>query len=91
MCTHDPLPQRLALTLSSDYLATFDLNAIHPEPAEQWNDGSNVTWVFEPPAGARRLEVSLDARIEPGVQSSRVATVEVEAGPATEFTTFVAP
>jgi hypothetical protein len=87
-----PLADRVPVSVSEDYLAMFDENGIDPDPVESWNDGETVTWVFAPVGNERRLSVSLDARIEPGVQTARNGLVTaLTDGPAVAFTTFVMP
>lgn len=79
--------------ISSAYLAMFDENGTSPTPIEETDDGEWTTWVFERPPGGV-LEVSLDTRIEPGVQWGRDGAVEVEAGgeqARIDFRTWIAP
>lgn len=71
-----PLPERLEVLIDARYLEMFDENGLTPEPADSWNDGQTVTWTYEP-AGADRLTVSFDARLEPAVQWGRDGRVAV--------------
>jgi hypothetical protein len=60
------------------YLDMFDENGFDPEPTSSTMTEKYILWEFEPPPGDT-LAVSLDARIEPGVQwgrSGETAVVE---------------
>jgi hypothetical protein len=57
-------------TLSS-YFDAFDENGLDPDPAQSTSDGERSIWKFDPPPGDV-MTVSLDARIEPGVQLTRL-------------------
>lgn len=57
------------ITVSADskYLDMFDENGFEPEPTKTTATPDEVIWEFDPPDGDT-LGISLDARIEPGVQ-----------------------
>lgn len=89
------LPGVVTLRVTSDYLALFDDNGMEPLPVASYNDPDWTWWTFEIPAGARRLRVDLDGRLEPAVQlgQSGVVAVEVdgEEQVSVDFRTWVAP
>lgn len=77
------LPAELRVEVTSSYLAMFDENGLEPEPLAAWSGDGRTVWTYAVPAGERQLTISLDARIEPGVQLSRRAadvTVRTDAG-----------
>jgi hypothetical protein len=90
-----PLPSSTTIRVSSPYLAMFDDNGIEPAPASSFNTGDWTWWTFEVPTGASRLQIDLDARLEPSVQFGRgaEAAVEIEGREvvAAEFNTWVMP
>lgn len=69
----------LTITTTASYLAAFDENGLTPEPQAIDADGDVVSMRFDPPAGTT-LEVSFDARIEPGVQWGRGAVTTLDVG-----------
>jgi hypothetical protein len=79
---------------TDSYLGLFDQNAMDPEPAKATSTAGLVMWEFEPPPG-EVLVVSLDARVEPGIQWGRSGkTVVYENGePAVDvaYRTWVMP
>jgi hypothetical protein len=84
----------VVVATSASYLAAFDINGVSPQPAESTSSaGAAVVWTFAPPQGDV-LVVSLDARLEPGVQWRRQAVTSVESGGAAtelDYTTWVMP
>jgi hypothetical protein len=54
------------------YLEVWDLNGVYPSPADERSDGRRIIWTFDAPDGDV-LDISLDARIEPGVQAEKRA------------------
>jgi hypothetical protein len=66
------------VTVSSDsaYLDMFDENGFDPQPSSETSTPDAVIWQFDPPPG-EVLSVSLDARIEPGVQWGRSGATSV--------------
>jgi hypothetical protein len=66
------------ITVSTDtkYLDLFDENGFDPQPSKTTATPDEVIWEFDPPDGDT-LGVSLDARIEPGVQWGRVGKTSV--------------
>ena len=90
-------PEGLTVAVTSSYFDAFDENGFSPTPVEETDDGERTVWQFAPSA-ADTIEVSLDARIEPGVQFETVkGQVEVLSGPTgpavvqVDFSTFVMP
>jgi hypothetical protein len=83
----------VVVRVRSSYLDMFDENGMSPEPVEETDDGEWVTWVFESPP-EDTLEVSLDTRVEPGVQWGRDGAVIVRVGDdeaRIDFRTWIAP
>lgn len=76
-------PVEVRVTLG--FLESFDENGVNPEPAESTTDGDDVVWTFDPPPG-EDLTLSLDTRVEPGVQWRRRGTTTVSTG--TELVSF---
>jgi hypothetical protein len=66
------------ITVSTDskYLDMFDENGFEPEPSKTTATPDEVIWEFEAPEGDT-LGISLDARIEPGVQWGREGKTSV--------------
>lgn len=90
-------PEGLVLAVTSSYFAAFDENGFSPTPVEETDDGLRTIWRFAP-SDADTIEVSLDARIEPGVQLTRLkGMVDVRDGGSGQlvvqipFSTFVMP
>lgn len=90
-------PEGLTVGVRSSYFDAFDENGLGPAPAEETTDGKRTFWHFAPTT-AETIDVSFDARIEPGVQLSRVkGQVDVLSGRngpvavSATFTTFVMP
>lgn len=84
----------ITISTSSSYLDLFDENGFDPQPTTSTATTDDVIWEFEPPPGDT-LSVSLDARIEPGIQWARSGeTSVVEDGqPAVtaRYKTWIAP
>ena len=66
----------ITVSTTSSYLDLFDENGFDPQPASETATPDAVIWEFEPPDGDT-LAVSLDARIEPGVQWGRTGETSV--------------
>jgi hypothetical protein len=66
----------VVIAVDGDYFEMFDENATEPEPTHVDNSPSRTLWTFDRPHTATLL-VTLDARMEPGVQSSRSGYVAV--------------
>jgi hypothetical protein len=86
----------VTLAVDSSYLDLFDENGLDPDPVGATSDGERVIWSFEPPRDADTMTVSLDARIEPGVQLQRArgAAAVLEDGrtmTSVRFKTLVLP
>jgi hypothetical protein len=89
----DPAGEDVVVRIRSSYLAMFDENGTSPTPVEETDDGEWTTWVYESPPGGV-LDVSLDTRVEPGVQWGRDGAVRVAFGgdeARIDFRTWVAP
>lgn len=71
------LPSRLMVEIDSEYLAAFDENGLSPDSVASYRDGVTEAWTFAVPPDAGVFEISLDARLEPAVQSSRSAHVRL--------------
>lgn len=86
--------ERLDVTLSADYLDSFDHNLVTPQPEKVSRTADVVTFQFNP-AGAQSFEMSLDMRLEPGVQwrrkSETIVTLNGERLATFDYTTWVAP
>jgi hypothetical protein len=90
-------PDGLTVAVASSYFDAFDENGLGPTPVEETSDGERTVWRFAPQSGDV-IVVDFDARIEPGVQFTRVkGRVEVLAGrtgpvaAAVDFRTVVMP
>jgi len=90
-------PDGITLAVTSSYFDGFDENGLDPSPVEETNDGERSIWRFGPSSGDT-LSVSFDARIEPGVQLTRLkGSVSVLGGPGgapavtVDFSTLVMP
>jgi hypothetical protein len=84
---------QIEVRTSQSYLEIFDDNGFEPDPAEVTTEGGYVIWTFDPPPGDR-LEIILDARIEPGVFGRERGTTIVSVGDdqvTLDYTTWVAP
>ena len=86
----------VTVAVTSSYFDAFDENGLDPDPSRSTSDGERSIWQFEPPTGDT-LTVSFDARIEPGVQLTRLKGEVAVLGPAgdatvsIDFSTFVMP
>lgn len=91
----EPLEQPVTIAVASDYLAMFDENGIVPAPSTETSTADEVVWEFEPPSTGATLTVTLDVRVEPGVQWGRDGSVRLLDGDAqlaeVQFRTWVAP
>lgn len=90
-----PLPGTVTTRIASSYLDMFDENGLDPQPVSSFRSDEWTWWTFDVPEGASALEVSLDARLEPSVQSGQVSTAAVEIDDeevvAVDFETGVMP
>jgi hypothetical protein len=68
--------QPVSVQVSSEYIDLLDDLDIQPEPSTSRSASGTTVWEFEPPDGDT-LEVSLDARVGPGVQRGKRATAAV--------------
>lgn len=66
----DGFDDPVTLAVDARYLAIWDENGVTPGPASETSSGDWVLWEFDPPEGTT-LTVTVDARIEPAVQSGR--------------------
>lgn len=64
-------PDGLVVAVTSSYLDGFDENGLDPAPVAEASDGARSIWTFGPSPGDT-LAISFDARIEPGVQLTRL-------------------
>jgi hypothetical protein len=84
----------VTISTNTKYLDLFDENGFEPEPSKTTATPDEVIWEFEPPDGDT-LGVSLDARIEPGVQWGRtgVTSVLVDGKPVVtaKYKTWILP
>lgn len=88
--------ETVELATTSSYFDIFDENSIEPEPSESVDDGETVIWTFQVPPEGESLSVTLDVRIEPGVQltTARGTTSVLEEGAqvtSVDYRTFVLP
>ncbi len=85
--------ERIEVRITHAFLDSFDENGVNPEPAEATTDGGDVVWTFDPPPG-QDLTLSLDTRVEPGVQWRRHGRTLVRIGSETialDHTMWVLP
>jgi hypothetical protein len=71
--------EQIEVRISRSWLDAFDENGVNPEPAEATTDGDDIVWTFDPPRG-QVFVLSLDTRVEPGVQWKREGTTTVTIG-----------
>ncbi len=90
-------PDGLTVAALSSYFDAFDENGFSPTAETETDDGERTIWQF-PPSSADTMNVSFDARIEPGVQlTTAKGRLEILAAPdgppvvAVTFSTFVMP
>ena len=69
----------VTVSASSKYMDLFDENGFDPQPSKATATADEVIWEFDPPDGDT-LGVSLDGRIEPGVQWGREGETSVLVG-----------
>lgn len=90
-----PLDGPVEVAVSAHYLAMFDVNVVSPAPAAETRTADQVVWEFDPPQGGGPLAVSLDARVEPGIQWGRDGEVQLLVGgepvAGSSFHTWVTP
>jgi hypothetical protein len=85
--------ERIEVRITHTYLDSFDENGVNPEPAEATTDAGDVVWTFDPPPG-EDLTLTLDTRVEPGVQWRRHGRTLVTIGSeriALDHTMWVLP
>ena len=63
--------ETVTVAVASSYFDAFDENSLDPDPAEATSDGERSIMKFQPPPGDV-MTISFDARIEPGVQLTRL-------------------
>lgn len=84
----------VTIAVDRSYLRLWDENGVSPAPSGETIRGEWVDWEFDPPDGDL-LAVTLDARIEAGVQASRDGAVGLVVDGDTvadvSFTTRVMP
>jgi len=64
-------PDGLTVAVTSSYFDAFDENGFAPQPEQELVDDERTIWHFAP-STSETISVSFDARIEPGVQLTRV-------------------
>ena len=84
----------VTISTNSKYLDLFDENGFDPQPSKSTATPDEVIWEFEAPDGDT-LGVSLDGRVEPGVQWGRTGetSVLVDGKPVVtaEYKTWILP
>jgi hypothetical protein len=70
---------QIEVRITRTWLESFDENGVIPAPAEEGTDGDDVVWTFDPPRG-QVFTLTLDTRVEPGVQWKREGTTTVTVG-----------
>ena len=89
----------VVVALPSKYLSIFDVNGIDPDPVATVTDAESVTSTYASPPSGDTMVVSVDARVQPGVQLRRAkgAISLLDGGPAgralvsAAVSTFVLP
>ncbi|HEX6421013.1 MAG TPA: hypothetical protein VFZ77_21095 [Acidimicrobiales bacterium] len=85
----------VGLAVSARYLDMLDLYRVSPAPTSETHTPDRVIWEFDPPPAGEALAVSVDARLEPGIQWGRDGEVLVldDGRPVVEvgFHTWVTP
>jgi hypothetical protein len=71
--------EQIEVRITRTWLESFDENGVIPAPAEESSDGDDVVWTFDPPDG-EVFTLTLDTRVEPGVQWQRHGTTTVTIG-----------
>lgn len=71
--------EQIEVRITRTWLESFDENGVLPAPAEEGSDGDDVVWTFDPPDG-EVFTLTLDTRVEPGVQWRRHGTTTVTVG-----------
>lgn len=75
----DGFDEQIEVRITRSWLESFDENGVIPAPAEESSDGDDVVWTFDPPDG-QVFTLTLDTRVEPGVQWRRSGTTTVTVG-----------
>ncbi|MGQ0744434.1 MAG: hypothetical protein ACT4OS_08900 [Acidimicrobiales bacterium] len=63
---------QVVISSTAEYFEAFDQNSLDPEPTGAFSDGDRLIWRFEVDPVATTFQVNLDARIEPGIQATRL-------------------
>lgn len=71
--------EQIEIRISRTWLESFDENGVIPTPAEESSDGDDIVWTFDPPPG-QVFTLTLDTRVEPGIQWRRKGTTTVTVG-----------
>ena len=70
----DPIDEELVVATTASYFDMFDENGLDPDPDASTADGDRTIWRFDAPdPPTDLLEITYDARIEPGVQRGMLA------------------
>jgi hypothetical protein len=89
----DGFSEPITVRVRSAYLRSFDFNGMDPVPDATTSDGGWIEWEWDPPR-TEHFEVSIDSRVEPGVQWAVDGTTEVVAEGETltlDHRTWIAP
>jgi hypothetical protein len=71
------LPEVLAVEVPLDYLAAYEVHAVHPVPVQESSDGTRVRWEVMVPAGRAATTVLVSARIDAAASGRRSAELRV--------------
>ena len=66
-----PWPPTIDVSMTSSYGDILDTNATDPEPVESYTTGERTVQRFSTPPAGDTMTVSVDARVQPGVQWHR--------------------
>ena len=69
----------VTLRINRRFFQLWDENGWYPDPSSERSEGEWIELEFDPPSG-EELRVSLDARIEPAIQSGRAGEVTLMDG-----------
>jgi hypothetical protein len=73
----DLLPETLIVEVPTDYLAAYEVHAVHPAPARESSDGVRVQWEMTVPAGSTVTSVLVAARIDAAASGRRSGDLRV--------------
>jgi hypothetical protein len=61
----------VTVSITSKFLDVFDMNGLDPEPVGATTTGEDLIQTFETPTTGDTMEISIDARVQPGIQLHR--------------------